>query len=328
MAALRTVLAVDAGNSKTDAVLLTADGVVLARRRGAGFRPYLGQQKAMADLSGLITATLVAAGAARVDLLFACLANSDLPEEDEEYTLLLAGLDVAEDVRVSNDVFALLRSATRAPAAVAVVCGAGMNCVGVAPGGSSVRFLALGTYTGDWGGGETLGEEAMFHAVRDEDGRGPRTALAGAVARHFGLRSAIEVAKALHRNDIDVHRLHELVPLLLAEASGGDPVALSVVQRQADEIVAFAVTALRRLDLLDTATEVVLGGGVLRAEAPALLTPIRQALADQAPRATIVVPRSSPVVGAALLGLEHLAGSAVTPDVERRVTTGLTATGT
>ena len=323
MPAPRTVLAVDAGNSKTDAVLLSADGTVLARRRGGGFRPHLGYEEAVAALSGLVTATVSAAGTARVDLLFACLANSDLPEEDEAYALRLHALQVADEVRVSNDVFALLRSATRAPAAVAVVCGAGMNCVGVAPGGSSVRFLALGTFTGDWGGGEGLGQAAMFHAVRAEDGRGPRTTLAGAIARHFGLPDPLEVAKALHRNDIGMHRLHELVPVLLAEATGGDPVALSVVQRQVDEVVAFAVTALRRLDLLGTRTEVVLGGGVLAARAPVLLTPIHQALADQAPHATVVVPHARPVLGAALLALEHLAGTAVTPDVERRVAAGL-----
>lgn len=316
----RTVLAVDAGNSKTDAVLLTGDGAVLARRRGGGFQPHLDRPAALAALAELIGATLTAGGTSRVDLLYACLANSDLPEEDDEYARWLAGLAAAGDVRVRNDVFALLRSASRAPAAVAVVCGAGMNCVGVGPAGSSVRFLALGTYTGDWGGGEALGQEAMFHAVRDEDGRGPRTTLSGALSRHFGLPTAHDVAKALRRNDIGMDRLHELAPVLLAEAAEGDPVALSVVQRQADEVVAYAVAALRRLDLLDTDTEVVLGGGVLAAQQEVLMTPVRQALAELAPRAIVVVPTSSPLVGAALLGLEHLSGAPVSTDVEQRVT--------
>lgn len=323
MADLRTVLAVDAGNSKTEAVLLTAGGTVLTRRRGGGFQPHLGRAAALAALAELIGSTLAAAGVGNVDLLFACLANSDLPEEDEDYARRLAGLGVAAEVRVRNDAFALLRSATSAPAAVAVVCGAGMNCVGTGPGGAKVRFLALGTFTGDWGGGETLGQEAMFHAVRAEDGRGAGSDLSPAVAGHFGLASAHDVAIALHRNEIRMHRLHELVPVLFAVATAGDPVATAVVQRQADEVVAFAVTALRRLDLLDAATPVVLGGGVLAAQSPVLMTPIRRALAEQAPRATMVVPQWAPIVGAALLGLEQLRGTPVPAQLEERITTAL-----
>ena len=319
MTAVRTVLAVDAGNSKTDAVVLTVDGAVLMRRRGGGFQPHLGRAAALAGLAELIESTLAQVGIGRVDLLFACLANSDLPEEDDDYARWLAGLAVADDIQVRNDVFALLRSATATSAAVAVVCGAGMNCVGVAPDGSQVRFLALGTFTGDWGGGETLGQEAMFHAVRDEDGRGGPTGLSAAVAAHFGLPSAHDVAKALHRNTISERRLHELVPVLFAVATAGDPVAKAVVQRQADEVVTYALTALRRLQLLDAATEVVLGGGVLAAGAPVLMTPIRRALAQQAPKARIVVPRFGPVLGAALLGLERLSGVPVPAAVERRL---------
>lgn len=323
----RTVLAVDAGNSKTDAVLLAADGTVLTRRRGGGFQPHIDRSAALSGLDGLVRATLTDAGRSGADLVYACLANSDLPEEDDEHADWLSGLQLAGDVRVTNDVFALLRSATRARAAVAVVCGAGMNCVGVGPDGAHVRFLALGTYTGDWGGGETLGQEAMFHAVRAEDGRGEPTVLAAAVARHFGLPTAQEVAKALRRNDIGMDRLHELVPVLFAAATARDVLATAVVQRQADEVVAYAVTALRRLALLDTATEVVLGGGVLAAQAAVLMTPIDSALAQWAPLATLVVPRSRPLVGAALLGLEQLTGAPVPEDVERRIAEQLALPG-
>ena len=98
-------------------------------------------------------------------------------------------------------------------------------------------------------------------------------------------------------------------------------------QRQADEVVAYAVTALRRLALLDTASEVVLGGGVLAAQAAVLMTPIESALAQRAPLATVVVPRSRPLVGAALLGLEQLTGAPVPEDVERRIAEQLALPG-
>ncbi len=308
-----TVLALDGGNSKTDAALVTVGGTVLARARGGGFRPHLGKAEALAGLGALARSVLDQAGRSRATLLSACLANSDLPREDREYGAWFAERALADRVEVTNDVFALLRSGTRARAAVTVVCGAGMNCVGVAPDGSVVRFLALGTFTGDWGGGGTLATQAMFWAMRDEDGRGSTTLLASAVPQHFGLATTQQVAEALHSGEIGWARLHELVPVLFQVASAGDPVALSVVRRQADEVIAFAMAALRRLDLLSTDTEVVLGGGVLAAREPVLLDPIMAALAQRAPQARVTIPEIRPIVGAVLLGLEHLADDAVVP---------------
>ena len=67
-----------------------------------------------------------------------------------------------------------------------------------------------------------------------------------------------------------------------------------------------ATAALRRLGLLDTAADVVLGGGVLAARDPLLLGSVLEELARAAPYARPVVVDQPPVVGAALLGLDAL----------------------
>ena len=71
----------------------------------------------------------------------------------------------------------ILRAGTERGWGVALVCGAGMNCVGVGPDGTHVRFPALGAITGDWGGGFDVGLAGLSAAARSEDGRGPKTAL-------------------------------------------------------------------------------------------------------------------------------------------------------
>jgi hypothetical protein len=108
------------------------------------------------------------------------------------------------------------------------VCGAGINCVGVAPDGRTARFPSLGRISGDWGGGHQLGEEALWWAVRGEDGRGPRTALQEAVSLHFGLPRVSDVTEALHFSRVPETRLTELTPLLFAVAEEGDDVAAIV----------------------------------------------------------------------------------------------------
>ncbi len=146
-----------------------------------------------------------------------------------------------------------------------MVCGAGINCAGLLPDGRTARFPALGRISGDWGGGAGLAEEALWHAARAEDGRGEPTELARALPAHFGLGSMAALIEALHRGRIPDGRRLELAPVLFAVAAGGDPVAASLVERLAREVVAMAVVALDRLDLRDARVPVLLGGGVLAA---------------------------------------------------------------
>jgi N-acetylglucosamine kinase-like BadF-type ATPase len=61
------------------------------------------------------------------------------------------------EAHVENDMFALLRTGTLAPDAVAVVCGTGLNAIGVRADGTTARFLAWGAVSGDWGGGSDIG---------------------------------------------------------------------------------------------------------------------------------------------------------------------------
>ena len=142
-------------------------------------------------------------------------------------------------------------------------------------------------------------------AARAEDGRGGPTALARTLPAHFGLDSMYALIEALHLGHIEHARRHELMPVLFATAADGDPVARALVDRLADEVAPWSVVALTRLDLLDEETPVLLGGGVLAARHPQLDDRIRELLAERAPKAVPSVVTARPVLGSALLGLDH-----------------------
>ncbi|TDB85854.1 ATPase [Actinomadura sp. KC216] len=303
------LVAVDGGNSKTDAAVVGDGGELLATVRGEGFRPQIeGLDTALDALSAVIDAALRRAGAlpGEVAHLAAYMANVDLPGEEERLEKLLLGRGAAASVAVGNDTFALLRSAVTAGWGVAVVCGAGINCAGVGPDGRTARFPSLGPHTGDWGGGASLGRSALWHGIRGEDGRGPRTALTGAVAAHFGVRRAIDVGLGLHLGEFDEGRLTALAPVLFDVAEAGDEVAREVVARLADEVAVLGSVALRRLDLLEEPADVVLGGGVLAARRPLLMDAVAARYAELAPHARLLVPEDPPLLGAALLALDHV----------------------
>ncbi|MFF8189616.1 N-acetylglucosamine kinase [Streptomyces bobili] len=301
-----SVLAIDAGNSKTDVAVVAADGEVLATARGGGFRPpAVGVGPAVDALADAVTRAYAAAGVTAVTHVSACLANADLPVEEEQLAAALHARGWGETVEVRNDTFAILRAGVAEPRGVAVVCGAGINCVGMRPDGRTARFPALGRISGDWGGGWALAEEAMWHAARAEDGRGPATALALTLPAHFGLDTVYALIESLHLERLPSARRHELTPVLFATASGGDAVARTLVDRLAAEVVSMSVVALTRLDLLTEETPVLLGGGVLTAGHSQLDEAISELLAAAAPKAVPRVVRQPPVLGAALLGLDR-----------------------
>ncbi|MER7836442.1 BadF/BadG/BcrA/BcrD ATPase family protein [Streptomyces sp. NPDC096040] len=300
-----SVLAIDAGNSKTDVAVVAAGGEVLATARGGGFRPpVVGVEQAVDEVAAAVAEAYAAAGVTAVAHVSACLANADLPVEEKQLAAALAARDWGGSVTVRNDTFAILRAGVAEPRGVAVVCGAGINCVGMRPDGRTARFPAIGRISGDWGGGWGLAEEALWYAARAEDGRGEPTALVRTLPAHFGLPSMYALIEALHLEHVEHGRRHELTPVLFATAADGDPVARSVVDRLAQEVATMATVALTRLDLLDEETPVLLGGGVLTGGHPQLDDGVRELLAARAPKAVPRVVTARPVLGAALLGLD------------------------
>ncbi|QLE72099.1 ATPase [Streptomyces rectiverticillatus] len=306
------LLAIDAGNSKTDVVLAGPDGAVLGAARGGGFQPVqAGVRQAVDGLAALVERAAAAAGTAAPPYaahVSACLANCDLPVEEELLSAEIAARGWGRTVAVANDTFALLRAGLPdggEPVGVAVVCGAGINCAGLGPGGRTARFPAIGRLSGDWGGGACLAEEALWSAARAADGRGGPTALARALPAHFGLDGMPALIEALHLGRVAAERRHELVPVLFAAAAAGDAVARGLVARQAAEVVTMAAVALERLGLLGAGVPVVLGGGVLAARHPLLHEQVVALLAGRAPQAVPVVVTAPPVLGAALLALDR-----------------------
>ncbi|WP_367125427.1 N-acetylglucosamine kinase [Streptomyces phytohabitans] len=322
MALTDACLAIDAGNSKTDAAVVAADGAVLGTARGGGFQPAVtGVAAAVGALAATAARAAAAAGAdgARFTAaggapvladVSACLANADLPREERELGAAVAAYGWGRASHVANDTFAILRAGLPDDGSVrhgaAVVCGAGINCVGRDGAGETHRFLSLGRVSGDWGGGGGLAEEAMWHAARAEDGRGEDTELARTVPGHFGLPTMYALIEALHLGELPSVRRHELAPVVFETARAGDAVARGLVHRQADEIVSLVTVTLERLDLLGLETPVLLGGSVLAARHPMLQDRLTEQLAARAPKAVPRLVTAPPVLGAALLGLDRL----------------------
>ncbi len=290
------VVGVDSGNSKTDLVAATTEGALIARARGGGANSHAIGAAAVGDTIRELAAQAGLSAPADNGVFFLC--GADLPSDIADLHAAVSASGIVRSARVDNDTFALLHAGAERADAVAVICGAGINCVGRAADGRVVRYPALGWETGDWGGAEMLGREALFFAARAEDGRGEPTALVDVIRSHFGLPKIERVGIDVHYRRLDQRRLGELAPLVI-EAAAYDGVAAGLVERLANEIALWVRRALGDLALVEA--DVVLGGGMLQEGDERLFHRVTELLPAGARPMRLNVP---PVLGAVLAALD------------------------
>jgi N-acetylglucosamine kinase-like BadF-type ATPase len=297
---------VDGGGSKVDAVLLSRDGRIISAARVSSQSPD--GRRPTDDLETVGAAVTEVIGQARrrsPRFGVYCLAGADLPQDDRRIMRWLTRQGWTSEVVLRNDTFAVLRAGTERSWGVGIVCGFGTNCSAISPDGREYRLPAIGDLSGDWGGGTDLGPTALWYAMRAQDGRGERTSLVRLVPKHFGMKRPRQVMEAVYFERLARDRLVELAPVVFRAARDGDRVARSIVDRQADELATMAIAASRKLRMVDLDVHIVLGGGIFGNEFPAFFERLGDEVARVVPRARLIVLRTPPVVGAALLALDH-----------------------
>ena len=260
------VLAVDGGNSKTDVALVGDDGTVLAHARGPLSSPHHlgldGCRRGARSASSTKRASTAAAPTSRR----CCSPASTSPTRRSGCTTAVAARGWAARIRVGNDTFAVLRAGTERGWGVAVTCGAGINCVGVAPDGRA-RSLP----------GARRDHRRLGRRLRRRPGRplgarrgartaaGRRRALEQLVPEHFGFRTPLELARAIHAGErVACDACVELAP---ARARGVATTPSRVRDRRPARRRgrrARASRDRRGSTSSTTSVEVVLGGGLMR----------------------------------------------------------------
>jgi N-acetylglucosamine kinase-like BadF-type ATPase len=315
-----TVLAVDGGNSKADVALVTTDGGLVAAVRG----PTISHQAvdlatATRRLAAAIETVRGGPGDQAPRLAVHALAGADYPADVHLLTSAFGALLPGTETIVRNDTFAALRAGTSRPWGIVLICGQGINAAAVGRDGRPHRFAGVGDIAGDWGGAGSVGMAGLAAAVRGRDGRGPRTVLERTVPAAVGLRQPAAVTHAYYTGRLDERRIGELAPVVFTTAAGGDAVARAIVDRLADELAIMALALARRASLVRSDPEIVLAGGVFRTGEPGFHDRLRTRIEAVVPRARLVRLAEPPVTGAALLGLDRLAGGSTSEAVERRL---------
>lgn len=308
----RWFVGVDAGNSKTVAVIADASGRVLGHGRGGRGDIYMGAGAAVVEVRAALDAAVAAvpraAAPGRIEHTSFCLAGIDYGVDHEFWeSTLRAELRWPGTWTLHNDGFALLRAGAPSGQGVALSAGTGAAVTARGPEGEwSASFWITHPL-----GGTALGSAAFDAAVRSEIGLGEATALTDALTALYAVPDVPTMLEAFTaRTGAGGRRMSDAARTVLDTAEAGDPVAERIVQQQAESYAAYAEVAGKRVGLDPGGDfDVVLGGSVMTSHNDRLRTATIAAVAALLPRARTHVAARPPAVGALMEALaEGLGG--------------------
>jgi N-acetylglucosamine kinase len=298
---MRRVLGIDAGGTKTVALLADETGRILrlARGGGANLRTHgeLGVEKVLHQ------AIEEAQGEARADALALGMAGADRPDDDVVLRGILRRLGFSQRVVVTNDARIALCAGSPSRVGLAVVCGTGSIAWGRNARGEIARAGGWGWHLGDEGSAYWMGMQAIQRALRASDGRGEPTRLERALTEHFEITKAEQILRAVYDGEFPRSRVSGFAPRVGEAALAGDGTAREILSAAADELALAGQTVRDRLLLAEGAYDVILTGGTFAA-VPALAAEVATRLA--APGARVELLKEEPAAGAVRLAIEAL----------------------
>ena len=306
------VIGIDAGGTKTVALLADADGHVLAEgRAGAANLHTEGELEVEKILHTVID---LATDGRDVALSAVCLGIAGVDREDDARIIrgIMRRMGYRSNTVIVNDAMIALVAGAGANPGVVVIAGTGSIVYGVSQHGVAARAGGWGPTLGDEGSGYWVGRRALAAVMRDADGRGPRTSLTPRVLRHFSLPNPQALVAEVYHRPQGRRAISSLAAVVDLAREEGDPVAMDIMTRAADELALAAASVIKRLEMRGEQFPILLAGGMLK-ESPWLASAVRERLAEVAPRSTVSLLTAEPAVGAVRLAMAHARGGVRLP---------------
>lgn len=302
----REFLAVDAGNSKTVAVVCTAAGEITGRGRAGVGDIYAapGAASAVEQVGAAVRAALTDAGATaqRIEHAAFRLAGIDWTDDDVFWDAAIRStFPGLRSWSVRNDGFSLIRLAWLSGSGVSVIAGTGPAIAARGPGGSE---FSVSWWIQDDIGGVGLGDAAFRAVIRADLGLEPATCLTPRLLEVFGCPDVATLLQLFTRrvDPVPGREKRRAARAVLAAADSGDGAAVRIVTGQGRSFAEYAAAAARRagFDLATDCVPVALGGSLMTSEHAVLRLATARELGRVISRVDVENTTAPPVVGAAL----------------------------
>jgi N-acetylglucosamine kinase-like BadF-type ATPase len=302
------IIGVDGGGTKTDFLLATDEGQVVARRiEPASNIQNLGNEKCEEVLRNGIEGLCNQAGISIKDVSYTCLGLGGLDTEQDlqayqSIVIKIFGIHTKR-VALENDCFIAIYSGTLGKPGMALVSGTGSMAIGVNEKGEQARSGGWGYLFGDEGSAFDIGRHGAIAALKAKDGRGPWTELVGALEAEFGM-DLFDAAIDQYRNPTPQTKIASLARIVDTVAQKGDRIALKIIKDGAEELADAALAVVKQLKFTSSPIPVSLTGGTFNS--PIMMEELRSALKQSEYSFDLIRPVLPPIAGSYILALLKL----------------------
>lgn len=306
------VLGIDAGGSKTIALLADEEGRIVGEGRAGAANL---QTEGELEVEKILHTVIERATDGRPLIPAAvCLGMAGVDRQDDALIIrdVMRRLGFRTNALIVNDALIALVAGAGSSPGVVVISGTGAIAYGVSHHGVAARAGGWGPTLGDEGSGYWIGRRALAAVMRDVDGRGPQTDLTRLVLRHLSLERPEELVAEVYHQPQARRTIASLGTVVDGAREDGDPVAIDIMANAADELALAAASVISRLDMRGEQFPILLAGGMLR-ESVWLSAEVRRRMAEVAPRAIVGPLAHEPAIGAVRLAIAEARGGVRVP---------------
>jgi N-acetylglucosamine kinase len=300
---VRYVIGIDAGGTKTRALLADENAHIVGGALGGGANLRTHGELEVEKVLHAVIEEASSAAPERPDGIALGIAGADRPQDEAVLRAILRRIGFRDRVVVTNDARIAFVAGSERRVGLALVCGTGSIAWGRNRAGEIARSGGWGWHLGDEGSGFWIGERAIRDVLRAADGRGPATALDRPLSDHFEIVRPEQILYAIYDREFPRTRVARFAPRVEEAALAGDSVAKAILSDAAGELVRAAGSVRDRLGLEEGPYDVVLSGGTFAA-VPTLEAEVARRLTTE--NAQVRKLTEEPAMGAVKLAIEAL----------------------
>lgn len=307
------VLGIDAGGTKTVALLADATGRIVGEGRAGGANLQTeGELQVEKVLHAVIEQATHGHHASWPEAVCLGIAGVDRDSDARVIREIMRRLGFRANTLIVNDALIALVAGAGASPGVVVISGTGSIAYGVSHRGLAARAGGWGPTLGDEGSGYWIGRRALEAVVRDVDGRGPHTQLTARVLDYFSLARPELLVSEIYHQPQGRRAIASLAPVVDQARADGDLVAAEIMVDAADELAKAAASVISRLEMRGERFPILLAGGMLK-RSDWLAAEVERRMAEVAPRSDVVPLTNEPVLGAVRLAIAEATGQVRVP---------------
>jgi N-acetylglucosamine kinase-like BadF-type ATPase len=312
----KMIIGLDGGGTKTLGIMINEKGDILAQATGDSSNiQAIGAERLGESLSALVSDLAAAAGCKvdDIDHLYAGLAGAGRPADRETIGNLVQTKGLAKRHTIDTDASAALAGAFGGGPGIIVISGTGSICFGKDEAGTLYRCGGWGFKLGDEGSGFYIGQQALIAALKDLDGRGPKTVLRAIYEKRYELSSIDLIISQIYSDKIDRTEIASNAPAVFEAAANGDIAAQQIIESAGREIGKLVAAAAKRMGRDGREVAVALIGSIFKQRS--MLMPFMQEEAlTVAGKVDFIDPRFEPALGSCIMGLQK-EGVTISPEL-------------